>query len=272
MTSGPCRDRTASCSSAARSERRRLTIGSRCSQWWPLGPHDSAAHRALSEPAGLVDTGGYADDLHVQSESVVEALRAHRLTLVWVCALGLALNVLKCEAMGGHELMCGDQRVPDVGSLRLLGYRLQANGFVGEAPDKRVARALRRLHRPVKMPGTKLNRERLVAAVALPVLYGSETVEYTAKQLGQLRRAACHAVRGAPPSNVEAIEVWATCAVRGHLADPVQFIAYSIVRNWVRWLSQPPSARREDLITDAYAEEQAREPLPRRGGGGRTCP
>jgi hypothetical protein len=150
--------------------------------------------------------------------------------------------------------------------------QLCADGILANTPQERVDEGLRRLRHVQLLPGSQDDRTQVIDTVVMPVLYGAETALYSATQLGDLRRAACEAVRRRTVSYVDSIEIWATMCTRGHTVDAVQYLVYNIVCGWVRWLSRLTPGDDFDLLIQVHSRLHLREPLERRGVGGAIIP
>ena len=93
---------------------------------------------ALEAPSTQVNTGGYADDLHLISSLVMQVFRGHVLALLWAAALGMKLNAKKSLAFGTVKLSVGDVELTVVPKCKILGHMLHRGAQLAETPTNRV--------------------------------------------------------------------------------------------------------------------------------------
>ena len=218
-------------------------------------------------------SGGFADDIHIFTDTARKLRRAHGITLLWVMACSMEINFRKSKVFGGMVLAAPGGLLSNADLLVLLGHRLSHDGALLPPDSARLHEVKRRLKRVAQVPGNKQQREQLIASDVLPVLFGNETVLYKNRELTTLRYEAWEAVRGGkPPSHVMAMEVALTHFVRSHRVDPVQYVVYTLVLNWVRFLGKQHGDRVEGALQHLRGRMANRVALQRTGCGGTVFP
>ena len=238
---------------------------------------DTALSDAVLTDAATSDevthTGGFADDIHIFANTSRKLQRAHGITILWTLACGLDVNFRKSKVFGGTPLEAPGGILSNVSVLVLLGHRLSHDGTLLPPDQARLDEVKRRLRRVAHVPGGKQIRENLIAGDVLPVLFGNETVLYKDRELTTLRYEAWEAIRGGkPPSHVMAMEVTLTHFVRSHRVDPVQYVVYTIILNWVRFLGKEHDVQLENALQQLHGKMANRVALQRTGCGGTIFP
>ena len=233
---------------------------------WPQHHDTHSTTTTIQRPDHTLHNGGYADDLHTITTTPQRLTRSHTITVIWTIIFDMSLNPVKSIAFGKAALYVGDRQLPQQTTFQLLGHLLDARGQLPTPSADRLHTVNRRLRRLAQIPGNQHRRQMLITTTILSVLYGVETVQYDFRSLSILRRDVWQAIRaGRPPFKVAAIEVLCTVCAPGHLVDPVQYLVYTLVRNWARWLQ---AAGGHALTQRAWSHTTARDTTALRAGGG----
>jgi hypothetical protein len=240
---------------------------------WPSNHVEVDDLAAVATPDARTTLGGFADDLHALTDDAAAITRVHLITMIWAIACDMQVNSKKSNVFGTAQLYVGRKRLTQTKQMTLLGNRLCSDGRVLKADPARIAEVRRRLERVGRLPGSKQDREYFISADVMPVLYGHETVTYTARDITAMRYASWQAIRGGnPPSHVMSIEVVLTHTVRGHRVDPVQYAVTTLVRTWVQFLSKSHLPAIEHMLGTVHAKLASRLTLTRVGCGGMVIP
>lgn len=179
--------------------------------------------------------GGYADDQHTISITILEARRCHVRTLVWTWAFRAKLNGSKTVVLSNLppedvSLFVGIERIKVKKEALLLGDWITVGDALKDISETgRLDKMMQKFAKLSKCQIAQEWREKVVESGLISVLYLGLLTGISERLMILLRRRILNGIRGKTVINQTSVEVAFSLYLRGHRVDPKQLIVYNPV-------------------------------------------